>query len=970
MRFIRCLAIIFIAALAGDSSAQQNSRPPWTTSRITGAPEPPRPYIAEQIFPSLKFDQPLELVAVPGTNRLVILELGGKIYSFPDRPEDASVETDLFADVRPRDPEFASLYGLAFHPKFAENRYCYVSYVLKGKLPDGSRVSRFKVTASDPPRLVPESEEIVIRWLGGGHNGANLQFGPDGYLYISTGDGGDSFPPDGRNTGQNLSDLEASILRIDVDHRDGERPYRIPPDNPFVDRPGARGEVWAYGVRNPWKMCFDPADGSLWVGDVGWEMWELIYRIERGANYGWSIVEGPQPVQQERERGPTPIVPPTVAHSHIEARSITGGYFSQTSRLPELRGAYIYGDYVTGKVWGLRHEGSQVTWREELVDTPLQIVSFGLNHAGDVLIVDYPSGTLHRLAPNPRRGANENFPRKLSETGLFADTAKQIPATGVVPYSVNAAPWADGATAQRYVGLPEDAKLGTYTKTNSQIGFIAGDWSFPDGGVLAKTVSLELEPGNPASRRRLETQILHYDVDTWKAYNYLWNDEQTDAVLADDVGSDRQLHVKDATAPGGQRRQTWHHASRTECLLCHTTRVSTILGFKQQNLVELSSLDQIGLFTDRLKKNVVRWPNPHDETAALDGRARAYLHINCGHCHSRGGGGSSFFDVRFDLPLAKTSLIGSRPTQGTFGILGAEIIAPGDPYRSVLYYRMSKLGHGRMPQFGSRVVDSHGTKLLRNWIESLNGGTVPKGIMLLRIEETKQLLELLDAFTKKPRDEAAVTHTMASLLSSPSGALMLVDGLTPDRATQLRQRLIETGYVHPDPAIRDLFEQFIPEEQRVKRLGDSIKPEEILALKGDAARGRDLFFNSAGLQCKKCHKIGDQGQSLGPDLSQIGKKLDKPKLLESILEPSKTIDPQFVSYLVETASGEVVSGLLVRRSDAEIVLKTADGKEVAFSKAEVERSSPQQKSLMPELMLRDLTREQAADLLEFLAGLK
>jgi putative heme-binding domain-containing protein len=176
--------------------------------------------------------------------------------------------------------------------------------------------------------------------------------------------------------------------------------------------------------------------------------------------------------------------------------------------------------------------------------------------------------------------------------------------------------------------------------------------------------------------------------------------------------------------------------------------------------------------------------------------------------------------------------------------------------------------------------------------------------------------------------------------------------------------------LHSNPVTHDLFERFVPEEQRVKRLGDSIKADEVLVIKGDAARGRQLFFNSAGLQCKNCHKIADQGQSLGPDLTQIGKKLDKPKLLESILEPSKTIDPQFVSYLVETTSGEVVSGLLVRRSDAEIVLKKADGKEVSFSKAEVERSSPQQKSLMPDIMLRDLTREQAADLLEFLTGLK
>jgi putative heme-binding domain-containing protein len=181
---------------------------------------------------------------------------------------------------------------------------------------------------------------------------------------------------------------------------------------------------------------------------------------------------------------------------------------------------------------------------------------------------------------------------------------------------------------------------------------------------------------------------------------------------------------------------------------------------------------------------------------------------------------------------------------------------------------------------------------------------------------------------------------------------------------------VEIGSAHSEPAIRDLVERFIPEEQRVQRLGSSIKAEAILALAGDAGRGRMLFFETAGVQCKNCHKIGDQGQTLGPDLTQIGKKLDKAKLLESILEPSKTIDPQFVSHLVETNSGEVHTGLLVKRTDYETVLKKADGKEVTIRASEIDRSAPQQKSLMPDLLLRDLTPQQAADLLEFLAGLK
>ena len=383
--------------------------------------------------------------------------------------------------------------------------------MLQPKTPDGTRVSRFKVTDTDPPRLDPASEQIVITWLAGGHNGAHLQFGPDGCLYISTGDGGESFPPDGRNTGQDISDLLASILRIDVDHPDAGRPYRIPPDNPFVDHAEARGEIWAYGLRNPWKMCFDPADGSLWVGDVGWEMWEMIYRIERGGNYGWSVVEGPPAgASRSAQRGPTPILPPTVEHSHTEARSITGGYFSQTPRLPELRGAYVYGDYVTGKIWALRHDGDKITWREELVDTPLQIVSFGLDPQGEVYIVDHPGGTIYRLAPNPRAGRESRFSAEAERDGpVRLPQPMHVPAPGVIPYSINAEPWADGTTAERFVALPGESRLGVYKKTDIQIGYIAGEWEFPNGGVLAKTVSLELEPAirlrDDGSKRRFCT---------------------------------------------------------------------------------------------------------------------------------------------------------------------------------------------------------------------------------------------------------------------------------------------------------------------------------------------------------------------------------------------------------------------------------------------------------------------------------
>ncbi|WP_202921290.1 PQQ-dependent sugar dehydrogenase [Anatilimnocola aggregata] len=976
--FINCCMAVAQPAAAKKSEFGLEKRVPWTTSRLTGAPQPPSPYLVERVFPSLSFNEPCEMVAIPGTNRLALIEVKGKIFTFENKPTDEKLTPDLFADVTQFDKNFFRVYGIAFHPQFTKNRYCYISYVLNGRTPEGSRVSRFKVTDTDPPKLDPKSEQTVITWLGGGHNGAHMHFGPDGMLYISTGDGGDSFPPDGHNTGQDVSDLLASILRIDVDQADEGKAYRIPADNPLVNTPNARGEIWAYGVRNPWKMCFDPADGSLWVGDVGWELWEMIYRIERGGNYGWSLMEGRQPVHRERQRGPSPILPPTVEHDHTEARSITGGYFSQTDRLPELRGAYVYGDYVTGKMWGVRHQNGKVTWKQELVDTPVQIVSFGLDHAGEVYIIDY-AGTLLRLKENPRRGVNSDFPKTLSATGLFVDVAKHQPAAGVIPYSINSEPWADGTTAERFVALKDQTQLSTYKKTDVQMGWIKGEFEFPSDGVLVKTVSLEMEAGNPKSHRRLETQVLHYDVDTWKAYNYIWNDEQTDAILAPDESRDRTLSIRDKSSPNGQSQQTWHHASRTECILCHTTRAASIHGFRLPQLnreqdyasvraPQLATLNHIGLFAEPLPANVDAWPNIHDAQADLDARARAYLHVNCAHCHRRGGGGSASFDVQFDIPFDTTRL-NTRPTQGTFGIHGAQVVAPGDPYRSVLYYRLAKLGHGRMPQFGSNVVDAEGVKLIHDWIASLppaNDDPVHKTAERARNERAGLLKKALGS-----QDAAAAGKSLQSLLSSSGSALQLIAALDREPiARKIKDQAVELGNKVDDPLVRDLFERYLPEEQRVKRLGTVIRPDDILALPGNAARGKYLFLEAASVQCRNCHRVGIQGKEVGPDLTAIGKKLDRAKLLENILEPSKTIDPKYVTSLVETVDGRVLAGVLISRSDKGVLLRGADGKDTTIAAADVEQFATQQKSIMPELLLKEMTAAQVADLLEYLSSLK
>src|SRR5687768_12206549 len=201
-------------------------RSAWTSSRITGSPEPPSPYRTERIFPKLKWVEPLEMVALPGSDRFVLAEHAGKIYSFPNDPNCESA--DVFADMKQWKPEIQEVYSVTFHPQFEKNRYVYIWYILKPELPDGTRISRFKVIETNPPKVDLSTEHVAITWKSGGHNGGCARFGKDGMLYIATGDGVGPAPPDTLNTGQDISDLLSSILRIDVDHESDGRGYRVP----------------------------------------------------------------------------------------------------------------------------------------------------------------------------------------------------------------------------------------------------------------------------------------------------------------------------------------------------------------------------------------------------------------------------------------------------------------------------------------------------------------------------------------------------------------------------------------------------------------------------------------------------------------------------------------------------------------------------------------------------------------------
>ena len=341
-------------------------------------------------FPKLSFIRPVLLThAGDGTDRLFVVEQIGRIRVF-ENSNDVE-EAKVFLDIRekvlapPRGNNEEGLLALVFHPKYGENGRLFVYYSVAG--PRRTVLSEFRVSSGDPEAVDPASEKVIVEVEQpyGNHKGASLNFGPDGMLYCSYGDGGWANDPHGN--GQNLGTLLAKVIRIDIDNADEGKSYAIPKDNPFVGRDGARGEIWALGLRNIWRMNFDPRNGELWGGDVGQNAWEEIDLIVKGGNYGWNIREGAHPFE---DGTPTtePLIDPVVEYPRSQGVSVTGGYVYRGKAIEGLQGAYLYGDYVSGKIWALRHENGTMTEHREVLrsDERKYIASFGEDRHGEMYI--------------------------------------------------------------------------------------------------------------------------------------------------------------------------------------------------------------------------------------------------------------------------------------------------------------------------------------------------------------------------------------------------------------------------------------------------------------------------------------------------------------------------------------------------------------------------------------------------------
>ena len=947
------LSSLFAATLsAQDKDKPAAARKPWTTSRLHGSPEPPEPYKVVSSFPALKFNRPTSIEEVPGQNRLLITEMSGKVFTFPKDPKAA--KPDLLIDLAaklPKElaPKGVSLFDAEFHPSFKDNHQLFLCYVHPDK-GGHTRVSRFTLTADVPSQV--SSEEVLITWPSGGHNGGCLEFGKDGMLYISTGDGSGPNPPDGRTSGQDVSDLFGSILRIDVDHKSGDKLYTIPADNPFVENKLGLPEIWAYGLRNPWKFGTDTVTDNIFAADNGWETWEMVHKIVRGGNCGWPVMEGRAALRTEVKVGPTPILPPVKDHPHTEANSVIGGPVYRGSKLP-LAGSFIYGDYITGTIWAIRPDKDNSYTHTTLCDTDQRIISFTQGSGGEIYVLDYDlTGQIYELVPSGLKDTTATFPRRLSETGLFKSLKTMEPAEGVIPYSIAVPRWQDGARSERFIAIPGAGKVALSASKDETA-------MYPEGTVLAKHLSFP--QGGEKEPIRLETQILHFENGSWHPYSYLWDEAGQEATLVESIGDSRPIQPADAPP------RTWHVNAVNECKLCHNAESGNILGFVPNQLRPSAiALAEQGLF-QRLRISLEDSPpivSPHDDANDLDSRARSYLHVNCSMCHQPGGNAIVSFYLRRDLPFNKLNTHKGTGI-GTFGMQNAKIIIPGDPYRSVLMYRMSKLGYARMPYIGSRIVDGQGVALIEEWIRSLpvdasdgpNSGPLRQGSV-----ENMHLM----ALAKKDSTPSERKAALAVLTSTTEGALALIAQLHRGTLTaEDAKTAIELGSAAKSD-IRGLFDTFIPEAQRRPTLGPNIDPQIVLKLQGNHDRGKLIFF-SDGARCRNCHETDDKSKSVGPTLLDIAKKYPKPSdLLDHVLKPSLKIDEPFAAYVLLTTEGQAHTGLLIEKTDQAVVLKTAERQIVRIKAADIDQFKKSDKSLMPDRILSDLTPQEAADLVEYI----
>ena len=711
------------------------------------------------------FDQPLALASPPGELRkLFICEKSGKLRVIADVTVANPVPTtvlNLATYLSARSQTFVpdgeqGLLSVAFHPNYASNRFFYVFYSVNAARPGTAtfvnfeRVSRFTMQAANPLLADLTSELVLLQQEdeASNHQGGSLNFGPDGYLYISVGDEGGA--NDNYNNSQVIDgDFFSGMLRIDVDKKPGNlnpsnhpgvlrdagvARYAVPADNAWVGATSFNGvavsaatlrtEFWAVGLRNPWRTSFDSATGELWCADVGQNAYEEIDVLTSGGNYGWAYREGLHAGPKSAPGGFTSI-DPIYEYNHtnlagdpnFKGNSVTGGVVYRGTRFASLIGAYVFADYGSGNVWSLRRNAGAAPTVVRLTGEG-GLVAFGVDPSnGDVLTCDLSDGVLRRLTVPDTTGTT--FPQTLTATKLFSSVPNLTPAASVVEYAVNVPFWSDYAVKRRWFTIPDGVSRMTSAPQ--------GAWTFPNGTIWVKHFDLDLTRGNSATRQRIETRLLVKNATGAYGVSYRWNVAQTEATLVPDGGADIPYTVVEN---GTSRTQNWRIPSRAECLICHNATAGRSLSFntRQLNLDglpgglsgnQLTQLEAQAYLTNTLgSPNLLpRHVRSTETNYSLESRVRSYLDVNCAYCHQPGGPSlPAAWDARVTQTLAQTGLIHGIPVNNG-GNATYQLIVPGVSAQSVIRHRIAATGgFSRMPPLATNELDSTNLTMLTDWI--------------------------------------------------------------------------------------------------------------------------------------------------------------------------------------------------------------------------------------------------------------
>lgn len=698
---------------------------PINTTCLAGDPPSSSVSLAVQrVFPNLTFTQPIAMLQAPGDDsRWFVVQKTGSVRVF-NNTAGVSTTTEFIniADRLNSSPTSANdergLLGMAFHPDYPTDPRVFLFYTGTQGTQLVDRVSQFSLAGNGT--LNPGSELVLfnVNDPAGNHNGGNLAFGPDGFLYVGIGDGGsgnDPFGPIGN--AQNLQILLGKMLRIDVSASNSTTTYTIPSTNPFAANPRCNvtglaadddrcPEIYAYGFRNPWRWSFDRGGtNELWLNDVGQSALEEVDRVVLGGNYGWRCREGTNNTGLACGPNPDPIAP-VAQYGRSQGFSTTGGYVYRGSAIPALHGRYVFGDFG-GALWSIARDTTPTVTLGNGLPTGLAISAFGQDQAGELYIVHLgtggANGTLHRIVQGA--GGGRTIPTLLSDTGCVNPSDLTQPAAGLIPYAPNAPFFSDGAVKTRWLALPDGQRIAVGANN---------DFEFPNNSVLVKSFALGGQP--------VETRLFVRHTDgNWAGYTYEWNAGGTEAT--------RVVGGKTVQVAG----QTWEFPSEAQCLQCHTSAAGRTLGLEIGQLNgnfgyptgrtanQLTTLNAINVLTPAIAQTPDQLPVIPDPfgAEAIGLRARAWLHTNCANCHQPGGGSQSTMDLRFTTALSATSACAVAPTLGDLGITDPRLIAPGSAARSVVVSRVNRTGANAMPPLARHQIDTQGVQLLTDWINGL-----------------------------------------------------------------------------------------------------------------------------------------------------------------------------------------------------------------------------------------------------------